>query len=84
MIELFSWSVWTSSCLYEIGKGLKVQDQTELFWLEKRVIQGRLISPLLYNTVGEKIVREVETGLQERAGIVIGGRAIWNANNCQL
>ena len=40
--------------------------------------QGCLISPLLFNAVGERIMREVEERLEERPGKVIGGRAMWN------
>ncbi|XP_078491080.1 uncharacterized protein LOC144747145 [Ciona intestinalis] len=62
------------------AKGVvRVNDQhTEEFSFLKGVRQGCLISPLLFNTVGERIMREVEERLTKRSGKVIGGRLIWN------
>ena len=71
---------WLVKCLYDKAKGVvRVNDQhTEEFSFLKGVRQGCLISPLLFNTIGERIMREVEERLTERPGKVIGGRSIWN------
>ena len=72
--------VWLIKNLYDKATGVvRVADQhTEGFSFQKGVRQGCLISPLLFNTVGERILREVEERLTERPGKVIGGRSIWN------
>ena len=72
--------IWLLNKLYCNAKGVvRVQDQkTEPFRFEKGVRQGCLISPLLFNTAGEKIMREVNSSLPERTGKIIGGQAIWN------
>ena len=50
--------IWLIKCLYDKAKGVvRVNDQqTEEFSL-KGVRQGCLMSPLLFNTVGERIMR---------------------------
>ena len=55
-----------------------MNEHTEEFRFEKVVRQGCLVSPLLFNVMGEKIMREVEEPVEERPGKVIGGRSIWN------
>ena len=56
----------------------RVQDQkTEPFPFKKGVRQGCLISPLLFNAAGEKIMREAKSNLPERTGYITGGQAIW-------
>ena len=52
--------------------------KTDPFKFEKGVRQGCFISPLLFNVIGEHIMRRVESNLPERSGKVIGGRALWN------
>ena len=71
---------WLLKGLYDHAKGVvRVDGQhTGEFPFEKGVRQGCLVSPILFNAVGEKIMREVEEKLQERPGKVIGGRSVWN------
>ena len=54
-------------------------EHTKEFRFRKGVRQGCLISPLLFNTIGERVMKEVEQRVQEdRPGKIIGGRNIWN------
>jgi len=71
---------WLLKGLYDHATGVvRVEDEhTEEFRFEKGVRQGCLVSPLLFNMIGEKIMREVEERLEERSGKIVGGRSIWN------
>jgi hypothetical protein len=74
---------WMLKRLYDRAKGVvRVGDQhTEEFPFKKGVRQGCLVSPLLFNAIGEKIMRTVLERTQdqhETPGKVLGGRSIWN------
>ena len=72
--------IWLIKNLYDNAIGVvRVEGKkTEPFRFEKGVRQGCLISPLLFNAVGEKIMRVVENNLPDRIGIILAGQAIWN------
>ena len=73
--------VWLIRKLYEKATGIvRVDDDnTEEFEFGKGVRQGCLLSPFLFNAVGESIMRKVENTIEaDEAGITIGGRKIWN------
>lgn len=72
--------VWLIKRLYDRAVGVvRLEEQhTEPFKFEKGVRQGCLISPILFNAIGERIMRKVEGRLVERSGKIIGGRCIWN------
>ena len=72
--------IWLVKALYDKAMGVvRVGGTTtDEFRFKKGVGQGCLISPLLFSLVGEKIMNEVEHGFQQRMGVVIGGREIWN------
>lgn len=54
-------------------------ERTEEFRFEKGVRQGCLILPVLFNAVGERIIREVKERLEdERPGKITGARNLWN------
>ena len=66
--------IWLVSKLYEGAKGVVRTNagHTESFEFQKGVKQGCLISPLLFNVVGEMIMRTVDSKCPEDHGIVIG------------
>ena len=68
--------VWLIKQLYNRAIGvMRLEEQhTEPFKFEKGVRQGCLVSPILFNVVGERIMRKVESRLVERSGKIIGGR----------
>ncbi|XP_037790514.1 uncharacterized protein LOC119585851 [Penaeus monodon] len=70
---------WLLKGLYDHAIGVvQVDNQhTEEFPFQKRG-QGCLVSRLLFNAIGEKIMRKVHEKVGERPGKIIGGRAVWN------
>lgn len=72
--------VWLLQQLYEKAKGvIRIGDRrTKDFRFGKGVRQGCLLSPALFIIVGECIMRLVKEKIGERAGYIVGGRAVWN------
>ena len=73
--------IWLVKNLYDNATGMiRLEDRkSDPFRFEKGVRQGCLFSPLLFNTVGEYIMRRVDSNMPtERLGKIIGGRAVWN------
>ena len=72
--------VWLLKSLYDNSYGMIRVDQqhTDKFRFERGVRQGCPLSPLLFLTCGEDIMRSVEAELPDRTGAIVGGRALWN------
>ena len=72
--------IWLIRKLYEKAAGkIRIDEEhTVQFRFKKGVRQGCILSPLLFITCGESIMRSVAESIAERSGCIIAGTAIWN------
>uniref|UniRef100_H3ABE5 Reverse transcriptase domain-containing protein n=1 Tax=Latimeria chalumnae TaxID=7897 RepID=H3ABE5_LATCH len=72
--------VWLVSKLYEKANGCVqvLSENTNEFPFEKGIRQGCLLSPMLFNVIGKKIMRIVGEKIPQSSRCTIGGRVVWN------